>query len=131
MGAQSCQKPKTFFDPVANSNAELSTKFNLILNTSRFAHYLKVMARDKIGSFMEVSDCAYWLNNWISQYCVDPNGASDAIKAKRPLSEATVEVRAVSGKPGYYEAVAYLKPHYQLEGLSASMRLVAEVPKKG
>ncbi len=131
MGAQSCQKPKTYFDPIANSNAELSSKFNLILNTSRFAHYLKVMARDKIGSFAEVSDLSYWLNNWISQYCVDPNGASDAIKARKPLSEATVEVRAVAGKPGFFEAVAYMKPHYQLEGLSASMRLVAEVPKKG
>ena len=131
MGAQSCQKPKTYFDPAANANAELSAKFNLILNTSRFAHYLKVMARDKIGSFMEVGDCGAWLNGWINQYCVDPNGASDAIKAKRPLSEASVEVREVRGKPGYFEAVAYLKPHFQLEGLSTSMRLVAEVPKKG
>ena len=62
MGAQSCQKPKTYFDAAANSNAELSAKFNLILNTSRFAHYLKVMARDKIGSFMEVGQCGVWLN---------------------------------------------------------------------
>ena len=131
MGAQSCQRPKTFFDPVANTNADLSTKFNLILNTSRFAHYLKVMARDKIGSFMEVADCSAWLNDWIRQYCVDPNGASEAVKAKRPLAEANVEVREVRGKAGFYEAVAYLRPHYQLEGLSTSMRLVAEVPKKG
>lgn len=131
MGAQSCNKPKTFFDPAANANAELSAKFNLILNTSRFAHYLKVMARDKIGSFMELGDCASWLNRWISNYCVDPNGATDAMKAKHPLAEAKIEVRPVSGKPGYYESVAYLRPHYQLEGLTASLRLVAEVPKKG
>jgi type VI secretion system protein ImpC len=131
MGAQSCQKPKTYFDPVANANAELSTKFNLILNTSRFAHYLKVMARDKIGSFMEVGECGAWLNDWISQFVVsNPEDVGDATKARCPLSSAKVEVRAVKGKPGSYEAVAYLKPHYQLESLSTSMRLVAEVPKK-
>jgi type VI secretion system protein ImpC len=131
MGAQSCQKPKTYFDPIANANAELSTKFNLILNTSRFAHYLKVMARDKIGSFMELGECSAWLNSWIQNYVVaNPQDVGDAIKARCPLSDAKVEVRAVKGKPGSYEAVAYLKPHYQLETLSTSMRLVAEVPKK-
>ena len=127
---QSCQKPKTYFDPAANANAELSAKFNLMLCTSRFAHYLKVMARDKIGSFMETEDCERWLNDWIRNYCVDPNGASDALKARKPLSEARVEVREVKGKPGWYEAVAYLRPHFQLETLTTSMRLVAEVPKK-
>jgi len=132
MGAQSCQKPKTYFDPVANANAELSTKFNLILNTSRFAHYLKVMARDKIGSFMELGECGAWLNSWIQQYVVsNPEDVGDEIKAKKPLADAKVEVRAVKGKPGSYEAIAYLRPHYQLETLSTSMRLVAEVPKKG
>jgi len=131
MGAQSCQKPKTYFDPAANANAELSAKFNLILNTSRFAHYLKVMARDKIGSFMEVGQCGVWLNNWIQQYVVsNPEDVSDEIKAKKPLADAKVEVRAVKGKPGSYEAIAYLRPHFQLETLSTSMRLVAEVPKK-
>ncbi len=131
MGAQSCQKPKTYFDAAANANAELSSKFNLILNTSRFAHYLKVMARDKIGSFMEVGQCGVWLNNWISNYVVpNPENVGDDVKAKKPLQSARVEVRAVAGKPGYYEAVAYLRPHFQLEALSASMRLVAEVPKK-
>jgi type VI secretion system protein ImpC len=130
MGAQSCQKPKTYFDPDANANAELSAKFNLILCTSRFAHYLKVMARDKIGSFMEVKDCAQWLNDWIQNFVCDPNGASDETKAKFPLADAKVEVREVEGRPGWYEAVAYLRPHYQLEALTTSMRLVAEVPKK-
>ncbi len=131
MGAQSCQKPKTYFDAAANSNAELSAKFNLILNTSRFAHYLKVMARDKIGSFMEVGQCGVWLNSWINQYVVaNPELVGDEEKAKKPLAEAKVNVRAVPGKPGSYEAVAYLRPHFQLETLSTSMRLVAEVPKK-
>ena len=131
MGAQSCQKPKTYFDPDANANAELSAKFNLILCTSRFAHYLKVMARDKIGSFMEVKDCDEWLNDWISNYCLRSAGASDETKAKYPLAEAKVEVREVEGRPGWYEAIAYLRPHYQLETLTTSLRLVAEVPKKG
>ncbi len=131
MGAQSCQKPKTYFDADANANAELSAKLNLIMCTSRFAHYLKVMARDKIGSFMEARDCAHWLNEWIKQYCCDPNGASDETKAKYPLSDARVDVREIKGRPGWYEAVAYLRPHYQLETLSTSLRLVAEVPQKG
>jgi type VI secretion system protein ImpC len=130
MGTQSCQKPKTYYDTAANANAELSTKFNLLLCTSRFAHYLKVMARDKIGSFMERGQCEQWLNDWIMNYCVDPNGASDDTKARRPLADAKVEVREVAGKPGWYEAVAYLRPHYQLETLTTSLRLVAEVPKK-
>jgi len=131
MGAQSAQKPKAYFDAAANANAELSAKFNLLLCTSRFAHYLKVMARDKIGSFMEVKDASRWLNDWMSNYVVNPQGAGDETKAKRPLSEASVEVREVKGKPGWFEAIAYLRPHFQLETLSASMRLVAEVPKAG
>jgi type VI secretion system protein ImpC len=131
MGAQSCQKPKVYFDAAANANAELSAKFNLILNTSRFAHYLKVMARDKIGSFMEVGQCGVWLNTWINQYVLaNPELVGDDEKAKKPLAEAKVNVRAVPGKPGSYEAVAYLRPHFQLETLATSMRLVAEVPKK-
>ena len=131
MGAQSCQKPKTYFDPAANANAELSTKFNLILNTSRFAHYLKVMARDKIGSFMELGECGAWLNNWINNYVVpNPENVGDDIKARQPLPTPRSRSAPVKGKPGSYEAVAYLRPHYQLETLSTSMRLVAEVPKK-
>jgi type VI secretion system protein ImpC len=131
MGAQSCQKPKAFFDPAANANAELSSKFNLILCTSRFAHYLKVMARDKIGSFMEVGQCATGLNDWIQNFVVpNPEMVGEDEKARKPLADASVEVREVKGRPGWYEAVAYLRPHFQLEGLSTSMRLVAEVPKK-
>jgi type VI secretion system protein ImpC len=131
MGAQSCQKPKQYFDPAANANAELSAKFNYILCVSRFAHYLKVMARDKIGSFMEVGDCQRWLNEWIMNYVLaNPENAGDEAKAKSPLADARVEVRAVKGKPGWYEAVAWLRPHFQLETLTTSMRLVAEVPKR-
>ena len=131
IGAQSCQKPKAYFDPAANANAELSAKFNLILNTSRFAHYLKVMARDKIGSFMTTGKANVWLNSWINNYVTPtPELVGDEEKARKPLSEARIDVREIKGKPGSFEAVAYLKPHYQLETLSTSMRLVAEVPKK-
>jgi type VI secretion system protein ImpC len=132
MGTQSAQKPKQYFDPAANANAELSAKLNFIMCVSRFAHYLKVMARDKIGSFMERGDVERWLNEWISNYVVsNPENVGDKIKAETPLSQAKVEVREVKGKPGWYEAVAWLRPHFQLETLTTSMRLVAEVPKKG
>jgi type VI secretion system protein ImpC len=131
MGAQSAQKPKTYFDPAANANAELSAKFNYMLSVSRFAHYLKVMARDKIGSMMEVQDVSRWLNDWIMNYVVgNPETASEETKAKKPLAAAEVRVEEVKGKPGWYQAVAYMRPHYQLETLTTSMRLVAEIPKK-
>jgi type VI secretion system protein ImpC len=131
MGAQSVQKPKEYMKADATSNAALSAKFNYILCVSRFAHYLKVMARDKIGSFMETSDCERWLNEWIMNYVVaDPALAGDELKARKPLAAAEVRVQPVAGKPGYYEAVAYLRPHFQLEALTTSMRLVAEIPKK-
>jgi type VI secretion system protein ImpC len=132
MGTQSCQKPKTYFDPAANANAELSTKLNYLMCVSRFAHYLKVMARDKIGSFMERADCERWLNEWIKNYVIsNPESAGEKLKAQKPLADAKVEVREVKGKPGWYEAIAWLRPHFQLETLTTSMRLVAEVPKKG
>jgi len=131
MGAQTCQKPKQYFKPDATANAELSAKINYILCVSRFAHYLKVMARDKIGSFMEVSDCERWLNEWIQNYVLPNAGsAGEEAKAKCPLADAEVRVQPVPGKPGFYEAVAFLRPHFQLEALSTSMRLVAEIPKK-
>jgi type VI secretion system protein ImpC len=131
LGAQSTQKPKKYSaNPDANASAELSAKFNLILNTSRFAHYLKVMVRDQIGSFKEAGDLNRELNQWIDQY-VTPNPAAvgDKEKAKKPLSQARVDVRPVAGKPGFYEAVAYMRPHFQLENLTATLSLVAELPK--
>lgn len=131
MGSQSCQDSKTYFDPDANANAELSTKFNFLLCVSRFAHYLKMMARDKIGSDMEREDCERWLNDWLSNYVCDPSTAGDEMKAECPLSDAHVEVREVAGRPGWYEAVAHLRPHFQLETLTASIRLVAQIPKLG
>jgi type VI secretion system protein ImpC len=125
---QSAQKPKLYNKDEANSNARLSTQLQYILAVSRFAHYLKAMMRDKIGSFMSRSQCERFLNDWIQTYVVGNDDASPAIKAKNPLREARVEVVDVPGKPGAYRAVAFLRPHYQLDELSVSLRLVADLP---
>jgi type VI secretion system protein ImpC len=128
--AQSCHKPARYLNPDAQANAILSAQLPCILTTSRFAHYLKVMARDKIVKFMEVGDLAKWLNDWIQNYVVaNPEDVSDAIRAMRPLADARVDVRPMAGKPGLYEVVAYLRPHHQLGTPSTAMRLVAELPK--
>jgi len=131
LGAQSTQKPKKYSaNPDANASAELSAKFNFMLNTSRFAHYMKVMVRDHIGSHMEVGDLNKMLNTWINQYVTpNPSAIGDKEKAKKPLSDARIDVRPVAGKPGVYEAVAYMRPHFQLEKLTAQLSLVAELPK--
>jgi len=131
MGAQSCQKPKVYDTPEATASADLSTKINLMLCVARFSHYLKVMARDKIGSFAEVKDCEAWLNRWINGYVIaNPENAGPDTRAKKPLKDARIDVKEVAGRPGHYQAVAYLRPHFQLETLTTSMRLVADVPKK-
>ena len=96
---------------------------------SRFAHYLKAMMRDKIGSFMSRTDCERFLNQWITNYVTADDNASPATKAQYPLREASVEVSEVPGKPGVYRAIAFLKPHFQLDELSVSLRLVAELPQ--
>jgi type VI secretion system protein ImpC len=126
---QSCQKPKLYDSEAANANARISSQLPYILAMSRFAHYLKVMMRDKIGSFTSVSSCQLFLNKWITQYVCGQDDASPSIKAKLPLREAHVEVTEVAGKPGVFRAVAFLRPHFQLDELSVSMRLVAELPK--
>jgi type VI secretion system protein ImpC len=126
---QSCQKPKLYNKDEANANARLSTQLQYILCVSRFSHYLKAMARDRIGSFTSRQQCELWLNDWINTYVhPSPENAGQASLAAKPLAEARIDVREVKGRPGHYEAVAYLKPHYQLEALSVSMRLVAELP---
>jgi type VI secretion system protein ImpC len=126
---QSTQKPKVFDKEAANANSRLSAQLPYILAMARFAHYLKVMMRDKIGSALSRSDTQRFLNNWISQYvCADDN-ASQAVKAQLPLREANIEVMEIAGKPGAYRAVAFLKPHFQLDELSVSLRLVADLPQ--
>lgn len=127
-GAQSCQKAKIYDKDAANANARLSTQLQYIMATSRFAHYLKAMMRDKIGAFMSRSECELFLNRWIGQYVTQDAEASQSVKAKRPLSEARIDVVDIAGKPGCYQAVAFLKPHFQLDELTISLRLVAELP---
>ncbi|HEY1756939.1 MAG TPA: type VI secretion system contractile sheath large subunit [Bryobacteraceae bacterium] len=125
---QSSQKPRIYDQESANANARLSTQLPYIFAVSRFAHYLKSMMRDKIGSFMSRSQCESFLNNWIQHYVTPNDNAGMVLKAKCPLREARVEVVDVPGKPGAYRAVAFMRPHFQLDELSVSLRLVAELP---
>lgn len=129
-GAQTVQKPKKYDRPEATANAAISARLPYMMATSRFAHFLKVMARDKIGSFMEASDCEDWLNRWIKNYVNSNEKAGQESKAKYPLREARVEVKEIPGKPGSYNAVAYMRPWLQMEELTTSMRMVARIPQK-
>lgn len=125
---QTVNKPKLYDKDAANANARLSAQLPYILAMSRFAHYLKAMMRDKIGSFMSRQDCEKFLNQWIMNYVVLDDNASQAAKASHPLREASIQVSEIPGKPGAYRAVAFLKPHFQLDELSVSLRLVADLP---
>jgi type VI secretion system protein ImpC len=125
---QSAQKPKVYMKDDATANARLSAQLPYIMAVSRFAHYLKSMMRDKIGSFMSRSECERFLNDWINSYAIGVDDAPPALKAKNPLRDARVEVIEIPGKPGAYRAVAFLKPHYQLDELAVSLRLVADLP---
>jgi type VI secretion system protein ImpC len=128
-GGQTVQKPKKYDRPEATANAAISARLPYIMASSRFAHYLKVMARDKIGSFMEARNVETWLNRWIQNY-VNPNeDAGQDMKARFPLREAKVEVKEIPGKPGSYNAVAYLRPWLQMEELTTSLRMVASIPQ--
>lgn len=127
---QSANKPKKYDTDDANANARLSSQLQYMFAVSRFAHYLKVMVRDKIGSFMSRSDAEQFLNRWIMNYVTPDDNASPKMKAQYPLREAKIEVAEVPGKPGAYRAVAFLRPHFQLDELSVSLRLVAELPKQ-
>lgn len=130
MGARSCQKAKKYNTDQATANAEISTLLPYQLACARFAHYLKMICRDKIGSFMERKDVEDYLTTWIANYVLLDDKASQDQKAKFPLREARVEVTENKARPGSYNAVFYLRPHFQLEELTMSLRLVSEVPKK-
>jgi type VI secretion system protein ImpC len=125
---QSTQKAKVYDKDAATANARISAQLPYIFAVSRFAHYLKTMMRDKIGGYMSRSEAQTFLNNWISNYVVSNDDASLTVKAKRPLKEARVDVQEDPRKPGVYRAIAFLRPHFQLDELSVSMRLVAELP---
>ena len=127
MGAQSLQKAAEYDDPDATANANMSARMPYLFAVCRFAHYLKTMVRDKVGSFKERQDMEDWLNKWIMQYTVD-SSASEYQKAKYPLAAAEVKVQEVPGNPGYYTSQFFLRPHYQLEGLTVSLRLVSKLP---
>ena len=128
VGAQSLQKPTTYDDPDATANANLAARLPYLFSTCRFAHYLKCIVRDKIGSFKEREDMQIWLNNWIKNYVVASPSASEIDKARCPLAAAEVVVEEVKGNPGYYSSKFFLRPHYQLEGLTVSLRLVSKLP---
>ncbi|WP_064604022.1 type VI secretion system contractile sheath large subunit [Photobacterium sp. J15] len=130
-GAQTCQKPVKYNSPEATANAAISARLPYLMATSRFAHYLKVMARDKIGSYMEAGDVEAWLNRWILSYVNAAEGGGQEIRAKYPLAEAKVQVKEIPGSPGAYNAIAWLRPWLQMEELTTSMRLVAKIPEIG
>jgi type VI secretion system protein ImpC len=128
-GGATAQEPKEYNTNEANANARISALLPYVLAASRFAHYLKVIVRDKIGSFQSRDDLSKYLNTWIAQYVLLADGASQSSKARFPLREARVDVFEVPGKPGSYTATVFLRPHFQLEELTASIRLVASLPK--
>ena len=130
MSVYSTQKPKEFYEPRATANAQLSSQIPYIFAVSRFAHYLKVMMRDKVGGYMSKSNAELFLNNWIQNYVVGNDDTSPETKSERPLKEARVDVEEVPGKPGRYQARAYLRPHFQLEAISVGLSLVAELPER-
>ena len=129
IGAQSLQKPAEYDDPDATANANLAARFPYLFASCRFAHYLKCIVRDKVGSFKEREDMQKWLQSWILQYVDgDPANSSEATKARKPLAAAEVVVEEIEGDPGYYTSKFFLRPHYQLEGLTVSLRLVSKLP---
>ena len=127
-GAQSAQKARKYDSDAANANAVLSSQLQYMFSVCRIAHYLKAMMRDKIGSFASASSVEEFLNRWIRQYVVEDDNATQETKAAYPLREANVQVSEVPGRPGVYRAVSFIRPHFQLDELSVSLRLVAELP---
>lgn len=129
IGAQSLQKPQEYMDADATANANLSARLPYLFASTRFAHYLKSIVRDKVGAFKERDEMQTWLNGWIMNYVdADPANSSQETKARRPLAAAEVVVEDLDGNPGYYSAKFFLRPHFQLEGLTVSLRLVAKLP---
>ena len=129
IGAQSLHKPAEYDDPDASANANLAARLPYLFACNRFAHYLKCIVRDKVGSFKERDEMQRWLNKWIMNYVDgDPANSSEITKAQKPLAAAEVIVEEVEGNPGYYTSKFFLRPHYQLEGINASLRLVSELP---
>jgi type VI secretion system protein ImpC len=131
IGGQTTNEPKKYQDDNANANARISAVLPYMLAASRFAHYFKVMIRDKVGSFQTADEIQKFLNGWLSEYILLKDDASQELKSEYPLREGRVDVVEVPGKPGVFTAIAYLRPHFQLEELTTSIRLVAELPEAG
>ena len=131
IGAQSLHKPAEYDDDDATANANLAARLPYLFATCRFAHYLKCIVRDKVGSYKSREDMESWLQDWINQY-VDFNAdtSPESVKARQPLAAAEVVVEDVEGNPGYYSSKFFLRPHYQLEGLSVSLRQVSKLPSE-
>jgi type VI secretion system protein ImpC len=127
---QSAQKPKVYDKDAATANARISAQLPYIFAVSRFAHYLKAMMRDKIGGFTSRSEIERFLNNWINNYTIANDDAGFELKARHPLKMARIEVAEIPGRPGAYRAVSFLRPHFQLDELNVSLRLVADLPSK-
>lgn len=123
----SIQKPKKMDAIAATTNARISSMMQYILSVSRFAHYIKVIARDKIGAYLSPSDCEDYLNKWLMQYITSNDDASNETKAKFPLRESKVEIREHPGKPGSYVGIIHLRPHFQLDEVVTTIRLTTEL----
>jgi type VI secretion system protein ImpC len=129
IGAQSLHKPAQYDDPDATANAALAARLPYLFATCRFAHYLKCIVRDKIGSFKGPQEMQKWLQKWLTQYIEgNPLHASEEAKARKPLASAEVTIQEDPENPGYYKSQFFLRPHYQLEGLTVSLRLVSKLP---
>jgi type VI secretion system protein ImpC len=131
IGAQSLHKPAEYDDADASANAQLAARLPYLFATCRFAHYLKCIVRDKVGSYKSRNDMQDWLQTWVNQYVdFNPDTSPESVKAQQPLAAAEVVVEEVEGNPGYYTSKFFLRPHYQLEGLSVSLRLVSKLPSE-
>ncbi len=126
-GGQTLQKALVYNKDDASANAALSARLPYMLNASRFAHYIKMMMRDKIGSMMSAAEVQDYIQAWLADYVLLSDTASQALKASMPLRNADVSVVDVPGKPGSYKAIIHLQPHFQVEDIDVSIRLVASL----
>ncbi|MCC9645941.1 type VI secretion system contractile sheath large subunit [Rubrivivax sp. JA1029] len=129
--AQSVHRPRRYDSDAANANAALAAQLQYVFSVCRIAHYLKAMMREKVGSFASAANVEEFLNRWIRQYVVEDDSATQETKAAYPLREASVHVSEMPGRAGAYRAVAFVRPHFQLDELSVSLRLVAELAPRG
>ncbi len=124
---QSLAIAKEYDKEVATANSRISNMLQYVLCVSRFAHYLKVMGRDKVGSFSEAQEVENMLQDWLRQYTADDDNASPAVRARFPLREFEINVTPAGDKPGVYRCVVHLRPHSQTDELVGSLKLTTEL----